>query len=264
MVQCKRQCQNPKSGNPEHPLVVVGLPPIGGVASSASPFVGKVDLFCKMAGITYSLETNFGGAGPKGKIPYIRHGDNVLGDSTFIIEYLKNTYGDLTKALEPKTPRDKATAIACQRICEDHLYYGLIHFRFVDQKGYDGTTKFLGGLGLIPQLLKPIAFRAARKGIRNTLFTQGLGRHQVEEMKSLLSSSVEALSGFLGDQDYMLGAEPSEADAIVFSTLDNFLNDGNPTAMPELVREFPNLVDYVQRIKDRFYNSKGTTSVFEN
>lgn len=255
MVQCNRK--NPTVGNPDLPLKVLGVPSIGDVARSSSPFVGKVDLFCKMAGIDNTAETDLGG-GPKGKIPYIRHGDNVLGDSTFIIEYLKNTYGERAKALEPKDPKEKAIAIACQRICEDHLYYGLLHYRFIDQQGFEGTTKFLGGLGFIPKPLQPIAFRVIRKRTRNTLQSQGFGRHSIEDMKSLLSTSLEALSGFLGDQDYILGSEPSEPDAIVFSILDNYLNDPNGTDLSELIRKYPTLVDYVQRIRERFYGKKSS------
>lgn len=251
MVQCVRE--TPKSGDPTKPLVIVGLPTIGDVASSGSPFVGKLDLYCKMADIPYTPEKNIGG-GPKGKIPYIRHGDNVLGDSTFIFEYLKNTYSDKTQALEPKTVKDKATAIACQRICEDHLYFGIIHFRWIDDKGFRGTSKYIGGVGIIPRPLLPIALRAVRKKQRSTLAAQGLGRHRAEDLEALLSADFEALSGFLGDQDYILGAEPSEPDAVVFAMLDSCLNDGNGTKLPELVKKFPNLVEYVQRIRSRYYS----------
>ena len=34
------------------------------------------------------------GQGPKGKLPYITDGANTVADSTFILDYLKATYGD--------------------------------------------------------------------------------------------------------------------------------------------------------------------------
>ena len=63
------------------------------------------------------------------QIPWITHGDVVLGDSTFIVEYLKNTYRGRVKMKEPQTPEEKAINVSCLHICEGNLVYAIPYYR---------------------------------------------------------------------------------------------------------------------------------------
>eukprot|EP00803_Ostreobium_quekettii_P005878 evm.model.scf_86.6 EVM.evm.TU.scf_86.6 scf_86:52897-53364(+) len=67
------------------------------------------------------------------QIPWITHGDVVLGDSTFIIDYLKHTYKGTLKIREPETPQQKAVNNSCLHICEGNLVFGIPYFRFLNQ-----------------------------------------------------------------------------------------------------------------------------------
>jgi glutathione S-transferase len=52
-----------------------------------------------MAGIEYEVKPTLPLTAPKGKLPYIEDGDIKLGDSQFIIQYLKKNNNDLDESL---------------------------------------------------------------------------------------------------------------------------------------------------------------------
>ena len=57
-----------------------------------SPFVTKVEILLKMAGLPYRTETNGFGKAPKGKLPYIDDDGERIADSTFIRWHNEKTY----------------------------------------------------------------------------------------------------------------------------------------------------------------------------
>lgn len=65
------------------------------------------------------------------KGPYIKHGDVELADSAFILDYLTNTYADKIKVKSNSDPKQGGIAVAAQSLCENHLYWGLVWFRWV-------------------------------------------------------------------------------------------------------------------------------------
>ena len=48
-----------------------------------------------MANIEYEIKVTLPSEAPKGKLPYIEDGDEVLADSGFIVMHLKTNYKDL-------------------------------------------------------------------------------------------------------------------------------------------------------------------------
>ncbi|CAD7705474.1 unnamed protein product [Ostreobium quekettii] len=238
-----------KSGSPGDRLVLHGSPPMGDLASASSPFVAKVELFLRIMGIDYDADFNMNG--PKGKIPWITHGDVVLGDSTFIIEYLKNTYKGKLKIKEPETPQHKAINNSCLHICEGNLVYGIAYYRFLNPSGFAESKKFFDSLIPIPmRWFFPYLFQ---RTVRKNLYQQGLTRHSENDVNAILTASFSALSTFLGDQPYFLGDEPCETDCIVFAPLEGYLYDGTDTPGARLVRQFPNLVRFVDRLRARYF-----------
>jgi len=49
-----------------------------------SPFVTKVEMLLKMAGLDYRTDTKGFSKAPKGKLPYIADDGEMIADSTFI------------------------------------------------------------------------------------------------------------------------------------------------------------------------------------
>ncbi len=89
-----------------------------------SQFVLKVETYLRMADIefqTKSLGIGFAENAPKGKLPYIEHGGTRIADSSFIIDYLKEQFGDpLDGAL---SAADQAKGHIIKRMIEEHIWW---------------------------------------------------------------------------------------------------------------------------------------------
>lgn len=67
-------------------------PPAFGLPN-ASPFCMKLETYLRMAEIPYQIKAASFAQAPNGKIPYIEHNGRLIGDSSLIIDYLKQTFG---------------------------------------------------------------------------------------------------------------------------------------------------------------------------
>jgi hypothetical protein len=52
---------------------------------------------------------------------------------------------------------------------------------------------------------------------RKQIYAQGMGRHSAAEKLALGTRSIDAISDFLGDKPYFMGAQPAGVDATIFS-----------------------------------------------
>jgi len=121
---------------------------------NASPFCMKVENYLRMAGLQYEIAPHASHfKAPKGKLPYIEDGGKVVADSSFIIEYLKSTYGG---ALDAKlTPVENAQAVALKRMMEENLYWALVYSRWVEPQGWAVTKA---------EFFKPVSALLRRQG----------------------------------------------------------------------------------------------------
>jgi glutathione S-transferase len=220
-----------------------------------SPFCMKVETYLRMAGLPYECPR---GAdvfkAPKGKLPYIEdasHGGKIVADSSFIIDYLKATYGD---PLDAKlTARQRALGVVIQRTFEESLYWPVLYTRWIEDAGFAKTSAVAFSQLKFPlrQLIPPLA----QRGLRKQLHAQGTGRHSREEIYAIGCRDVAALAQLLGEQAYFLGDEPSSLDATAYAFLANLL--WAPFDMPirAQAQQQPNLEQYCQRMKARYYGA---------
>ena len=124
-------------------ITLYGFGPLFGLPDP-SPFVLKTLTQLKMSGLPFALERASPRDAPKGKIPFIRDGEVVLGDSVFILDHLQRAHGvDLDAHL---TPAQKSLAWALERMLEDHLYWAIIHARWaIDENFEKGPAQFFAG-----------------------------------------------------------------------------------------------------------------------
>lgn len=127
---------DPLKGDPEDALEVMSIPPMGAGALSVTPFGGKVEVMLRLAGLEYRAVKGDPGnkkLTPKGKVrcpvsasrhtmasdqsssslcgpgvtllcvqfPVLRHGNNIVPDSSAIFEYLKSTYPSEMSVFSP-------------------------------------------------------------------------------------------------------------------------------------------------------------------
>ena len=119
-------------------ITLHGFGPFFGTPDS-SPFVIKVMMLLKLAGVAYRDVRGNPFTAPRRLLPYLKDDDVTVADSTLIRLHLETKYHlDFDAGLSTE---QKATAWAVERMCEDHLYFAMLDMRWVDE------TNFNEGLG---------------------------------------------------------------------------------------------------------------------
>lgn len=215
---------------------------------NASPFCMKLEVYLRLAGLPYEA-VNDGNVmkAPKGKLPYIEDQGAVVADSTFVIDYLKATYGDTLDAAI--TAEQRALATAFQRLFEENLYWAVVHTRWAEPAGWARTKA--GFFGALPVPLRWLLPPLARRGILGEMRGHGMGRHSEAEIHAIARRDVDAVADFLADKPYMLGPLPTSLDATAYAFLANLLWAPVDSPIRQHAVSRPNLEAYCQRMKAR-------------
>lgn len=225
------------------------FPPAFGLPN-ASPFCMKLELYLRMAGLPYrnryTLELH---KAPKGKLPWIEDDGTQVADSGLIIDHLQHKYGDPLDG--ELTSRQDAEALAIRRLLEEHLYWTVLHARWITEAGWAMTRPAF--FGVMPWPLRAIVPRLARRGIRNELHGHGMGRHAPAQIEALGVADVDALAALLGDQAFFLGAKATSIDAVAAAFLANILMVPLETPIKAAAAGHANLVAYCRRMADRYF-----------
>jgi glutathione S-transferase len=214
-----------------------------------SPFVMKGEMLLKLAGLPYQSTTRGLSRAPKGKLPYIEDGGEIVADSTFIRLHIEKKYGvDFDRAL---SARERGVAWAVEKMLEDHLYWVMVYWRWLDDANFERGPK--GYFKRAPAPLRPLLCAMVRRKVRASLHAHGIGRHNDAEKTLLASRCIDALSQILGDNRYLMGDQVCGADATVFS----FVASGLPALFESPVQkklaQTANLVAYCDRMMAEFF-----------
>jgi len=217
-----------------------------------SPFVLKVDAYMRMAGIKFeniAKQNNIQKA-PKGKLPFIEDEGVVIPDSQAIIKHLKQVpEQDLDKDL---TDEQKAISYLVTKSLDEDLYFILVYSRWFREDTWPLLNKtFFGGLPFLLRLFVP---KMVRKQVLRNLHGQGVSRHSDEEIRQLLRSSLQALTDLLGAKQYFFGENPTSLDATCFGMLAECILVDIDNPYNQIAREYTSLVDYCERIKQKYYS----------
>lgn len=215
----------------------------------ASPFVSKAEVLLKMSGVPFRrAEANFGKA-PKGKFPYIEDEGKLLGDTTFIRWHLEERHGtDFDNGL---TATDKATAWAYERLVEDHLYWTVVHSRWIDRANFDkGPRRFFDK---VPAPMRPFVLAMVKRSVASNLKGHGMGRHSKAEIERLAMRDLDAVAAYLDMKPWLMGAEPCGADAAVWSMITSALCPHFQTPIRDHAERLDNLVAYRDRGMHRWF-----------
>lgn len=217
-----------------------------------SPFVMKAMLLLKLAGLPYEEDRGGYGKAPKGKLPYIDDGGEIIADSTFIRRHIEKKYGvDYDAGL---TAEQKAVAWAVEKMCEEHLYFVGVDVRWHDDANFaKGPAHFFDA---VPFPLRGLVRLIVRRKIEKTLYLQGLGRHSQFEIAEFGCRDIDALATLLGDKAYFMGENPSGADATVFAFLAAMLTPVFDTKVRTVAESHANLTAYVDRLFKQYFGRK--------
>lgn len=237
----------------------------------SSPFTQKLFLFLRMCGVPHTYVSqarmeNLSKKAPKGKIPFVEHRGQILGDSAFIIDYLKQDaqFGERCRALDAHlTPVQHAHGHVIRVMAEEHIFWGVPYIRWLTDEGWEAGHRhaFFGPI-LASYQGKPERQDLWKKSFRNALRAgPGLSRHSPDETYYILNQDFAALDTLMsvhgGTGPFLFGDKPTSYDCAVFSQIACFLIE--PVwgrAVPftqQLRRNFPQLVRYCEHIVLTYY-----------
>jgi glutathione S-transferase len=224
--------------------------PGGWGLASVSPFCLKLDAFLRMTGIPHESITAAAPFGaPMGKAPWIEHDGRKIGDSSLIIAHLIDQFGiDPDAAL---SPAQRGQAVAIQRLVEENLYWAMVYDRWVRPENWPILKRSV--LGAIPAPVRTVLAPFARRGVRKQLNGHGLGLHSEANIGWIAQRDIDALGAMLGEQPWFFGAQPTTADAVVFSLLANIHYPEFASPMKAMIAAHPNLVSFIERFRARVY-----------
>jgi glutathione S-transferase len=219
-----------------------------------SPFCAKLETYLRMTDVKYELKTPDMRKAPKGKVPYIELEGRLIGDSTLIIEVLKQKLGDPLDAR--LSASERAQGWLMQRTFEEGSYFTEVHNRWATENFPEVRNLLFGSLGM-PKPLALVVGTAVRRGVRRTLQGQGIARHEQYEIYDLARRDFMAAATLLGDKPYLFGSEPTSFDAVLYAfTIGAFRT---PFAAP--YGECPvNLSAHADRIHTRYFADLGKSS----
>ena len=225
-------------------ITLYGFGPAFGLPDP-SPFVMKTEIQLKMAGVRYRFERAAPQESPKGKIPFIQVGAHRVGDSTFIRAHLEKHHNfDFDAGL---CTAERAQAWAIERMLEDHLYFAIVNFRWLDDENWmKGPSHFFDGA---PEAVA----KEVRERVRATQMGHGLGRHSHDEIMDLADRSLTALSVILGDKPYVMGENPTGVDATAAAMTAAMLTPFFTGEIRRRAERHANLAAYRDRMFAQYY-----------
>jgi glutathione S-transferase len=219
----------------------------------SSPFVIKVMMLLKLAGLSYREVQGNPFKGPHKLLPYIEDDGARIADSNLIRRHVERKYRhDFDAGLSRE---EKAAAWAVERMCEDHLYFAMLDMRWIS------TANFRNGLGRhmfgpIPAPVRPVVKFLLRRMNAKRLRGHGLGRLAGPEIAGLACRDVDALAALLGDKPFLMGATPCSADPFVFGIVTAILTPPLESPLRSAMQKHANLAAYRDRVMDLYFSAQ--------
>ena len=237
-------------------ITVYGYVPAWGLPD-ISPYVTKTINYLTMAGLPFEYRNQdlgtLGTDSPTAKLPYIIDDGVQVNDSTRIIQFLQEKYGD--KLDTHLSATDKAIGLAFQRMVEEYTYWsGVIEPRWPTVEKFKIYVPYIVGGPQLEELPQEVqdALLAFRDKIHDEHLKQGMGLRTHEDVVKCLAEDLDALSTFLGDKPFFLGEEPTSFDATIYSTFRHIADVPWDWEGRDYARSKANLVAYADRMRARF------------
>lgn len=216
----------------------------------SSPFVIKVMMLLRLAGVPYREVQGNPFKGPHRFLPYIVDDGVKVADSTLIRFHLERKYSfNFDGGLSDE---QKAVAWSIEKMCEDHLYFAMLDMRWMDTANFEkGLGRHM--FGSIPAPARPIVKSMLRRMNAKRLHGHGIGRHTRSTIAELAFHDVEALAAIIGDKPFLMGDEPCAADASVFGIVTSILTPPLESPLRASMQQHANLIAYRDRITKKFF-----------
>ncbi len=215
-----------------------------------SPFCMKAAILLKMADINYDeVIISDPSKAPKGKLPYIADGDNIIADSALIKIYLEKNYKvDFDAGLSSE---QKAISHAFARMIEERFYWVIVYNRWIDKKNWPSIKEFW--FSSMPPIVRNIIPIIAQKQVRARIKAHGLGNHSASDIYAFGAQDLSAMSAQLGDKDFMFGDTPTSLDTTAYPMIANALLKEFDGPLVDAASQFDNFSPYVERCQKLWF-----------
>lgn len=233
-------------------MITLYQTPVAWGTPNLSPFCFKLESYLRMTGLPYEVKLASLAQAPKGKVPYVEIDGKLMGDSQFIIEYLKGKHGDTLDA--KLTPEQLAIGHSVRRMLEECTYWYIVYMRWVDEPGWRAYIPVVESM--VPGVVGgPVPLQLLRQKFMGILHDQGTGRHSMDEVQKLAKEDITTVATFMGTKPFLLGDAPTSFDAVVYSFLVSIIANPVDTELKQHTLSQENLVRYCARFKQRFFST---------
>ena len=218
-----------------------------------SPFVLKAEIQLKMLGVAFERHPAMLDEVPRHKAPYVRDGDELIEDSNEIRRHFERKLGrDLDAGLDNY---QRGVARAVERMLEDRLYFIMLMERWLEGDTFErGPLAFFAQ---VPQDRLAAVTAAARAELRTGLLKHGIARFSRDERIELAAEDIKAVSALLGEQQFLFGAGPTAADAVLYGQLVSARARFFNSRLPEVIDAHEALPPYLARMERRYFSQHG-------
>ncbi|WP_254446014.1 glutathione S-transferase family protein [Ruegeria sp. HKCCD7255] len=212
---------------------------------SASPFCVKTALMLQFAGQHWRrFDMLDPRQMPHQKLPVLRTPERLVPDSDSIRDWLEAQGVDFDAGL---TDVQKAQSRGLIRLAEEHLYFHIV----LDRWGNDEVWPILRETFFteIPSLIRRPVSNAIRRSVLKGTRAQGIGRFSQAERQDRLEHDLEAISAYLWQSPYLMGATPTAADMSVGPMLAAMRATPADTPLTRRIKQDNLLNSYVDRME---------------
>jgi glutathione S-transferase len=218
---------------------------------NTSPFCMKLETYLRMANIAYEIKIVQNPArAPKGKLPFIKDDGKVIADSSIIIDYLKQKYGNSLDS--HLTPTQLAQNVAWSRLMDEHLYWTIVYSRWIDPVNWIKLKPVF--FGKIPPLIRNLVAWKVQRNMQQQIDRHGMGKHTQSEIYQMGVDDLNAMVVQLGNQPFFTGDKPCSIDASVYSYLASIIMVPIDTPMKVFAMSHDNINQYCNRMKVKYYS----------
>lgn len=208
---------------------------------NASPFCMKLEGFLRWQNIDYQTEIAQPDQGPYKKVPFIGYNENILGDSNAIIYHLL-----ADNNIQYADDADFSHGVAYQRLAEDHLYFALLYFRWMDDEVWPQLKDSF--FQPIPEPMRTEVADQVREGVKQTLYSQGLGRLPKEDILEAAKADLAELNAHLAKHSFICGETMTHFDFAVWGILSQIIDSKLVIQLTPLAQPFTALQAFLARI----------------
>jgi glutathione S-transferase len=226
-------------------LTLYSYPTLFGVADN-NGYGLKVFAFLRLAGVPFRHEHIFDASeAPRGQLPYIVDGDDTVGDSETILQFVTRKYAlTIDAAL---TASQRTTSLLITRMLDD-LYWVMSYSRWKDERYWPAFRDAL--LREHPNLTADGLARAQAFNFQRYHY-QGIGRYDPDAAMARGLADLDALAHLVPAQDYVHGEEPTAIDAGIYGFIANIYFYDIDTPLRQFVVAHDNLVRHCRAIHER-------------